>query len=439
MKFLHLLSHYRRGIRFYSFVMAVLMTWAMFWAAAVYGRTQYLASDLNIVSGSDMENAYFLCYFPTKEDFIQGKDMEYAAYVEQALEAETGVNAVFSIQIASPASYLGNPVSVVLYEPELLEFFPRLKDWGLDFSADPDGCILTGQLSEEESDEESAAALSVGDEIVLKFSGKEAVFSLAGRLQAPYRRMTLSVSATHPQTGDLFVEGKAILMQRTDTVMGKLKTLARKFEYETSLIAVFDETVPQAQRELLLKETAAGYMCFPLSELMQNTRKQVSDTLKQELPQPIFLAISAAVAYMSIAVLTFQKKQQALAQFYLCGASRGKCAAIVFATSQQLAVLPVLLNVLVIYLWPRIDWNSFAPTRLVAINPEFMAWGMENQQLLGDLQSLHQFASTQIVLRPECLSVVLWYCILTMLISLGVTVGVMRKYTPHAFLRGVSQ
>lgn len=428
MKFIRLLSHYRRGIRLYSFLMAVLMTWAMLWGVSVYGRIQYLTADLDIVSSADVENAYYLCYFPTKEEFQEGKDMEYAAYVEQALEAEAGVGSVFSIQVVTVA-YIGETrASLTLYEPEMVAFFPKLKKLGLDFSENPDGIILAGQ-----------ASAPVGEEVILQVSGKKAAFSVAGQLQVPYHWMTFSVSATNPHAGDLFSDGTAALMQRTDAVMAKLQTLTNRVNCDANLMVVFDEDTTPEQQKALLKEKAAGYMAFPLAELVENSKSQVADTLKQELPQPLFLAISATVAYLSIAVLTFQKKQQTLAQLYLCGASRRKCAVVVFAAFQIFAVIPILLNILFIFLWPQIDWNALSPTRLMLVYPGFMEWAMERQQLLGVLAKIHYLAGTSIAVRPACLWIVFGYYILTLLISLGTTVGVMRKYTPHTFLKGVSQ
>lgn len=428
MKFIRLLSHYRRGIRLYSFLMAVLMTWSMLWGVAVYGRIQYLTSDLEVISSADVENAYYLCYFPTKEEFTEGKDMEYAAYVEQALEAETGVESVFSIQVITVVHIGETRANLTLYEPEMLAFFPGLKKLGLDFTEKPGGAILAGQVS-----------APAGEEVILRVSGKKAAFSVAGQLQVPYRWMTFSVSATNPHAGDLFSDGAAVLMQRTEAVEAKLQTLTNRVNCDANLMVVFDENTTVSQQKALLKEMAAGYMVFPLAELVENSKSQVADTLKQELPQPLFLAISATVAYLSIAVLIFQKRQQALAQLYLCGASRRKCAVVVFAVFQMLAVVPILLNILFIFLWPQIDWNVLSPTRLMLENPEFMAWAMEHQQLLGVLVKLHYLAGPSIAVRPACLWIVFGYYILTLLISLGTTVGVMRKYTPHTFLKGVSQ
>lgn len=428
MKFIRLLSHYRRGIRLYSFLMAVLMTWAMLWGVSAYGRVQYLTADLDIISSADVENAYYLCYFPTKEEFTEGKDMEYATYVEQTLEMEAGVGSVFSIQVVT-AVYIGETrVSLMLYEPEMVAFFPGFKKLGLDFSENPDGVILAGQLS-----------APVGEEVVLRVSGKKAAFSVAGQLQAPYRRMTFSVSATTPYAGDLFSDGEAVLMQRTDAVMAKLQTLTNRVNCDANLMVVFDEDTTPEQQKALLKEKAAGYMAFPLAELVENSKSLVAETLKQELPQPLYLAISATVAYLSIAVLTFQKKQQTLAQLYLYGASRRKCAAVVFVAFQIFAVVPIFINVLFIFLWPQINWDAIDPFVLALGHQETMGWLLDNEQLFADLISFHQFASTSIAVRPACLWIVFGYYILTLLISLGTTVGVMRRYTPHTFLKGVSQ
>ena len=423
MKFIKILRHYMKGIRLSALVLTVMLTWAMLWGVAVYGKVQNIGADLEVLKSGDTDNASLVVYFPNESDLLSGDDGEYAQTVEAALEAETIVEDVFSIRVANPVSYGGEGISIVLYEPGMTEFFPGLKKYGVDFEDDPNGCILGSTMF---------GGLNAGDTVSLKFSGKTADFSVAGHMTSPYRRMTLSSSSTEPRASHLFKEGDLVIMQATDTVVEQLTALAKRIEYDCNLIVVFTEDSTAEERQQVLETAAPKSLCYSFNEIIENSEADVAATLKEEFVQPLFFAISTAVAYMSITILTFKKKEKDTAILYLCGCSRRKCTAIHFVVFQIFALIPLLINVLFVLLWPRIEWDYVPFMFRLKLD-----YGVTDELYFIIYRMFHFLES--ITVNTACLSVAFGYYICAAVISIIAVLFSMARHTPLTYLRGASQ
>ena len=64
MKRISILRHYMKGIRLQALVLMVMLTWAMLWGVAVYGKVQYINADLSVLKSGDTDNASLVMYFP---------------------------------------------------------------------------------------------------------------------------------------------------------------------------------------------------------------------------------------------------------------------------------------------------------------------------------------------------------------------------------------
>ncbi|MBP3304853.1 MAG: hypothetical protein J6L24_02685 [Oscillospiraceae bacterium] len=419
MKRISILRHYMKGIRLQALVLMVMLTWAMLWGVTVYGKVQYINADLSVLKSGDTDNASLVMYFPSQGDILNDKEGEYAQAVEAALESEAIVEDVFSIRVANPVSYEGAGISIVLYEPGMVDFFPGLDKYGIDFGAEPNGCILGSTMF---------GGLDTGDTVSLSFRNQPADFSVAGHITSPYRRMTLSGSSTDPRAGILFEDGGAVIMLATDEVMARLNTLARRITYNSNLIVVFTADSTAEERQQVLEAAAPKSLCCPFSEIIENTEADIAAVLKKELAQPLFLAVSAAVAYLSIAILTFKKKEKDTAILYLCGCSRRKCAILHFAVFQIFALIPAVINVLFVLIWPQIEWNYWP---LVLKYPQYEA-------LHPILLRLFHFFKT-VTVSPSCLPVIFGYYACAAVISVAAVAASMARHTPLTYLRGASQ
>ena len=424
MKFLHTLWHYQKGIRLASFVLALLLVWAIMAGVLSYARVQNLTTGLQILKSARNENTYFSMHFSTGEEFVSGDDQEMAKDLEKALEAEEMVQTVFSIRTVNPVSYNGTGLSITLYEPEMIEFFPALKQLGIDFSRAPDGAILCSPIF---------SGLEVGEEVTLHFAKqannpKPQTFPVAGNLPVPCQMMTLSLASTALTADGLFQEGEAILMQSTEQVMEKLKGYARRIDHNSNLIVVFKEGYAEEDCRALLSKLAPSNMTLSLGEVIENSEITASNTLKQHLPQPLFLAFSSLFAYFSILILNFKKKERELSIVYILGGSRKKCAMLSLAHFLSCAAVPLLLSSLLVLYWYNLE-------RCLNDMQRFFTPGGPMYRLLNILMLQVNIDGV----GPACLVIVAAYLVVTAGIALAVTFGAMAKHTPLTYMKGASQ
>ena len=415
MKMIRILRQYMKGIRLSAAVLTVMMTWAMLNGVFVYGKIRNIGSDVDIIKSGDIERAAVLMYFPTQEDLITGTDREKAMATEIALEKESIVENVFSVRVANPVTYEGKGISIVLYEPEMLDYFPALKKHGVDFKGESSGCILGSQMFNK---------LEKGDTINLDFGKETAQFTVTDRIASPYRRISLSTANTMPIVENLFEEGDTILMSAAGAGSEIVNKLARRVEYDTNLIVVFTDDSSIQERENLMAKAAPEYLYKPFDEVIRNSEELIAATLKEELTQPIFLAISAAVAYLSTVVLTFKKKEYDTSILYLCGGSRWKCAAIHFAVCQIFSLIPLVFNVVFILSWPVVEWNYID---ILMISHVWL------RRIL-----LYLYGKTMSI-DISCLRIVFGYYLCTAAIAVAVAVVSMARHTPMTYLRGASR
>lgn len=417
MKFFTMLRSYLKGIRFLGITLAVLMTWAIFCGVLAYGKVQYIRSDVDVLASGKEENAYLLSYFPNAADIANGFGQDDIKQIESDLESNNLVEDVFSIRVVSPVQYNGKTVTLLLYEPRMLDFFPGLQKTGLDFSDAPNGCILSG---------EQYSGIKAGDTIGLRIGGEPLSFPVSGLLKAPYHRMSLTSSSTLPITEDLFAEDDAIIMQATDEVLEMLRSSAKQITYNTNLIAVFEGQTTKESREALLQQTAPKYIYCALETLIENSQEKISKTLKQELPLPIFLAAISSFAFFSVSMLVYKKKQRELAVYYLCGLSRFKSGLVNLAVYQLFTVVPVVINIILIQIWPRINWHAMFVESL--LNPDAPATLTRFLNFFGSFR-----------INNTCLIVVFGYWAVFSVISIAVTLCTTINSTPITYLREVSE
>jgi len=433
MKFLTILQKYLKGIRLSILLLALMMTWTIFIGITAYGRVEYILNDVKVLKSGNVDNAYMLMYLPTPEDLMTGADMDKAAQTEVLLEQEAIVEHVFSIRTVTPVIYEKENITIILYEPEMLAYFPGIKKLGIDFTDCPDGCILGSSLFNQ---------LDAGDTITLNFSKnatapKKCTFPVAGHMTPPYRQMSFSQTSGAPVASNLFEESQTVLMQATDTVMAQLEPLARCIDHNTNLMIVFKEGTSAQEQEQLLSKLARDYSRTPLAEMIQNSEKNASAMLKEELPQPLFMTCASLLAFLSVTILIFKKKERDIAVLYLCGCSRRQYALLTFTVFHLFALLPVILNIVIVQLWPHLTWNinGLFHIRIMSFLQEQGRVGLTVSNIFSEFY----LALSKSRLNATSLLIIGAYYLSTVAISLAVTVGTMKKHTPITYLKGASQ
>lgn len=420
MKAVCIFRHYIKGLRLSAVVLSFLLLWAILSGVIVYGNVQFVYSDITALKSEKTQDMDILMYFLSVKEVQTHSYEKYTKAVEENLEANENVEQVFSVRVVNPVSYKGTAISIVLYEPEMMEAFPNFRDYGIDFWRDQDGCVLGSTLFSQ---------LDIGDTIELKIRNESVQIPVVGRLNAPYRRLCLSTSSNIPQVEYLFAEGDVILMQSTPYVLELLEKTKASVAYDQNLIVQYKSGLTSEQKKEITGEFADKYLPFSFEAMFQNSEQTANTALKKELPRPIFLAVSSMIAYFSILILSLKKKEKEIAVMRLCGMSKKTHAGITFAVCQVFVLVPIILSVAFLWYWPQLQWRFSESLQQSLLQ---MGSGDFRSQLLRVLTYINN-----IKVNMGCWPVVLGYYLATILISVGVTLGNMAKHSPLSYLRGV--
>ena len=318
MKFLHLLRMYFRGIKGSATILAFMMTISMLIGVLTYSRIQYITSEFNVVNSATIPDAYYVEYFYSIKDYKDGEISNTTETTIKELEEHPSVDNIYPIKVVNPLTYEGYSISIVLYEPGMVEAFPALQALGIDFSSNQNGCVLGSKIF---------SGLNQSEEVTLEFYRPEThteSLEIASHLKYPYKYLSLSTSNTTVTAKDLFFSGDVILMQSTDEVMSKLEGIA-EIECNSNFILSLKNDLGEDEKQAVLNEIKKNAKVFPLDEIVDKSEETVTKQIKMIAPRPIFLLLSAIIAYFSNVILTVIKKEKELAIFYLCGGSKNIC------------------------------------------------------------------------------------------------------------------
>ena len=423
MKLIRILRFYTKGIRLYGLVLAIMMTWAMFCGIGVFAQVREVTAKAEVLKSAKTGNTYLLESFSplpgTTDDSLKPEE------IEAALEQSELVKTVLTIQSIPRVEFQGAAVQVLLYEPEMVAFFPGLERLGIRFSGKAPSVVLCG---------ERFSGIAKGDTVTLSFAKGEGSFRVADVAKNFY--LNLSRTTVPPGADVLFSQEEAILLQATEQTMAKLEGLLQRTQYQRNLVVVGREGVSSQALEQLMEQVAPSYLFFSLDQISENAQTQVRETVGEELALPVFLAVTSLVAYFSVLVLTIKKKQKETAVIYLCGGSRLHCATMTFLTAQLYLLVPVVLGLVLAWGWQVVDWNALYMRALrwgFDYNPDS---AMSTFLVMRALPLVRMLKEMHIV--PACMWVVLWYYLGATVIALGVTVLSMAKRTPAVFWKGVS-
>lgn len=403
MKYIRKLHSYLRGIRLSLVFLALMMLVALITAILVFAKVQYLRTNYDVVAsaGDQLEQVYFFGPMISSRNWESGSIQQFGKELREPLSNFSAIDHVYFFDSFSPQSYGDQiSVSIQLYDPELLELFPKLRDMGIDFT-DPKGCILSHPDLRE---------VKVGSTISLHFYDAEnsiREFPVIGRLNYPYYSMGLQASGTNPTIDYFFSQSTSILMLATEENLAELSTVSRRF-YGTNFLIRFREDASPEERLAVETYLSQYGPLYSVVEMLEEGKKALREAYIQLLPMPMFLLVISTFSFLSTLILTFKKKERELSIYYLCGASRAQCMALILGAFSLTALIPTVIAVVFSILAPSLNWQY-----LLLI-----------EEYLIDARAV-------------------WLVVIYFLVSLGVAVGTtwmqMRRHTPLTFLRGAER
>lgn len=410
MKILKLIKKYRSGIRFPMVFLSLMMTVSVFITVYACSVVNFYFSDYNIITKNTVSGR---CYYVALSDISIGnlsmiESQKRFADARDELKQNPAIEHIYTIKRTSLAMNKGDSkysktVDIVIYPPELIEAFPKLIPSGTSkkLAEDTFNCVIGSRKLNH---------IETGDKFTLynNYLGSETTFTSVGHLNVPYRNMSFNGSGTTLTSNNIFTSGELIIL-RDSEALSECEPFKSISTDENYMIA-FKKDADPAEKEKIVNSIAQSDYIASIEEMAEASKLENMSVVKRLLPVPLFALIITTVAYFSLMILIFKKKEGDIAIMYLCGGSKRKCCFLSFIVFSTVAFIPTVINLAVLLTAKRLDWNGII--------------SLEEINLLPD--------NRMVIL-------IVGYYIISSLLAVSVIIGSMSKQTPLTYLKGTEK
>ncbi len=309
---------------------------------------QYYSYRILKNSGLNTQNTYFYGLYPHIGLEQQGLDAVRgsASSIFDMIESSSFVEKTYYVRYTDTFMYKDLYFGIILYEPEFFEALPLLKRYGLDFSDHPDGVIVSNDIFKD---------LRRGDafEMTSLTTSKKLSLTCAGHMKYPYKYLSLNSVSSTMHADILFDNMQAMIMCADEEKMDELREYT-DIHSKTSVFFSVKDGTPEGEVQALLKHLNYSGFAASIEGILDNSRKAITEYIKNYMLMPIVMMIASLIAYMSIIIINVFKKQREMAVTYLCGASKKSIYRTVLGSCFLISFIPSLLAVLYIQLAPTI-------------------------------------------------------------------------------------
>jgi len=409
MKNTTLILKFFKGNRIAAIVTLLLMTVSLCLTVYVGAKINYISYDVNILNDTDNSRIYSLMSFPTRDEngslvFLRSED------VEAEFEDDPAVLDVYTLPredfiIKDFPGGITTSINVMFVSEELMNNLPDLKGSGIDISKIENpatDCILISPILH---------CYDIGDTVKLDDTAKIRELKVVGKASSPYKFFSLerttnvAYSFSHIFDPKLASPNIAIMLETEEN----RALFEGGFLHQPNCIVEFKPDATEAEINSVLERLdRKGAMMRSFDEILETTREEIKTELRTTLPFPLFLLTVSFVAYVSMLILMFKKKEREFAVYSITGASRKRIAA-TYMTASSILMLPAVITATVLCILFQAAAKSRSPISL----------------------PLYINGTIYIIIAA--------YAILNLAISALITYSGMKKYSPLEFLRGVTK
>lgn len=378
MKTLEIVRAYFRGIRFQMLLLSIMMAFSLFLSVRAVSKYEYLRVGLDVVDSPRKNDLHYVFCFTTAGDKLQQGTIALFYNTKERMKTLSDISAVESVytiweannllELSSPeerkaaeqkvmdAILAGEEpelpknttTSVFFYEEEMLKDFPALKKLGIDLKSV--GCLLGKDTFRNFEQDGQITLYSTTNEEVFK------AYPVSGRLKHPYLTMSFGKSSTQQMDSSDFLRKEAsIIFEYNED---------NKYEFfasivpNTNFMLKFRQDATEAERRAVLDGLGDVYYTQAVADIAEETERKMREKLWEELPKPMFMLLVSMVAFFSTVILTVKTKEKEAAVYYLCGASRRRCAALTVLTFVPVSLVPTVIGLIYTMIRPVLEWNG---------------------------------------------------------------------------------
>ena len=351
MRYLKRLRSYIKGSLIPVAAIILAFTFSIWTGVRAFSYYYDISLNYRIVKNNTLKNAYFWAKAIGPSDFSSNSLDEFMKQAIERLRSDERIDKLFFISGTSPVKYKGKGITIGFYEEGITDAFPELKNMGMDFSDDPDGCILASRIFND-------VRTGSDFEIICGPPGNTAVtMHSIGHLVYPYKHLYFGGGGTKLSANDLFAPGDCLLMQATETNISRFSQLTSIIYSPDILFSLKDNVTSEEINDITTWLSDYGTL-DTLDSIIENSRQDLQITLKKELLRPAVFMCASLVAFFSISIYMSKMKEKELAVGYICGASRKRLTLFVVSVNCITALIPALANICFILMAPNLHWEG---------------------------------------------------------------------------------
>lgn len=440
MKNFRLIGSYFHGICFQSVLLVLIMSFSLLLAVNAVGRYENMYSSFDVIDSPRKNDMYYVYRIVGNSDNTSVIEGEMKRQMD-FLKNKEGIEDVYTVWqvdglFLTPLSerpLLPQPdlngdgietdeefqeyneqfikyqeaaskqrANIILYDPEMLKDFPGLSDLGIQWKKGKEQGLLLSAFNRREYGNSA--------HITFYHETKEDAFftyDIAGIIPGnSYRSLVFDPvrDETAIQTSFGFLKStNACLLQYTEENLEKFRYTAA--HPSLNFILKFSSEMSMEERKAVFKEIEKNGYYLPLSDIVENSREEMQNSIRENLPKPLFLLAVSIVAFFSTVTLTVRKKEKEMAIFYLCG-----------GTKRKLCIISILAFSLI----------SLIPTLVACLYAALI-----KNDLLQSTEQLYMGSITS--------SFIVGFFLLALSISVGEVLASMFRKSPMEFLRGAEK
>ena len=349
MKKIKMIFSYYRENGFTCVLLMIVLLGTLLISTMVSGRIRYLFLKADTLEAYPVGQMYYLEYFPSDEELYEGIwQGKYTEFSKDIQDSEA-VEGLFTVYTAQGLCYEGNQVTVVLYQPEMVEMLLEGSAEQRLFEKDEQGAILAGRMF---------SGIRAGETLKLDSTkpNHSMEVTVLGHVKYPYSILSLNASSTELNAEQLYTERDVLLLQATEYNLAAISENSTVFE-SMNMLLCFKENATETQILEVLEQWGQYGTYVSTEEIVQNSRKTALKTLKTETTFPLAMLVFVTISYIAMVIMMVTKKKKELSIMSLCGAGEGLCSWVVVMGNFLIALIPVLVTILFIAFSSELDWN----------------------------------------------------------------------------------
>lgn len=333
---------------FSSIVLIIILSFALISVQDVIGQYRYITYSRYIIENENLQNSdYFMIDFdslPVAPD----EQMEYTNPIREKISEFDGVKGIAYSQ-HTICNYRSKNINVEIYNEYMEKAFSKQLTEGkwfeeADSSSDIPNVVVSGAIFND---------IPVGSDISISLFGnsknKEQIqqtVHIIGKVGYPWYTADYSTISDDVSTSDFLSQSNTIIFDDTEQVYDLLNNHSNISSLSFSYFVLYNKDCTDEQKTAVrdYMETVGTYASY--DKILENTNKNIRDELMKKIVTPIFLLIIATISLISISTLNTYKKLRDHSIYYLCGCSRKKSFAYLFAEISLVAIIATVINII---------------------------------------------------------------------------------------------